>query len=148
MEALAGQIRSLTEEVSSLRNEIVNIKAAHASLHQASTDSHTATQGVLTDHGIRIGGIEGKITGLTGGGKQKSLIDIKNVVVGKFAGSLTDGRAKYLEWCEQVRDRCDLYDRSLAKAFAEVANKSEEITEEESRKLGVGDQASAEYKAS
>ena len=141
MEALVAQVRSLKEEMETITNEIV----------KASTDAHSTTTRTLTDHGIRIGGIEGKLADVTkkaesftGSGKQKSLIDIKNIVVGQFAGSLTDGRAKYLEWCEKVRDRCELYDRSLTKALAEVAGKAEEVTEEESRKLGVDSQASAE----
>ena len=62
----------------------------------------------------------------------------------KFAGSLTDGRAKYLEWCEKVKDRCELYNHSLAKALTEVAGRSEAMTAEESRKLGVDEQVNAE----
>ena len=142
MEALAGQSRSLSEDISSIRNEIVNIKASHANLHQASVEANAGSTTALTDHGIRLGAMEGKVAELArraetviGGGKPKSLIEAKNITVEKFAGSLTDGRAKYLEWCEKVKDRCELYNFTLAKALIEDAGKTEPMTTEECFRL-------------
>ena len=66
------------------------------------------------------------------------------VAVSEFAGSMTDGRTRFLEWCEKVKDRCELYNHAVAKALTEVAGKGEEITEEESRRLGVDSQANSE----
>ena len=123
MEVFTDQLRSLTDEMGAIRLEIVNMKAAHASLHQASVEANAGSTTTLTDHGIRLGAMEGKMGELTkraetviGGAKSKALIEAKNITVEKFAGSLTDGRAKYLEWCEKVKDRCELYDHSLAKS--------------------------------
>ena len=53
-------------------------------------------------------------------------------------------RAKYLEWCEKVKDRCELYHHSLAKALTEVAGKTEPMTAEVCLKLGIEAQANAE----
>ena len=121
MDVIREQLRSLTDEVGTIRNEIVNMKASHAGLHQSSVEANAAATQTMTEQGARLNGVEGKLVELAkraeksgGWPKAKSLIEAKHVVVDKFAGSLTDGRAKYLEWCEKVKDRCELYNHLLA----------------------------------
>ena len=61
METLAEQLRQLSDEMVTIRTEIVNMKASHAGLHQASVEANSTTTTTLTDYGIRIGGMEGKV---------------------------------------------------------------------------------------
>ena len=62
----------------------------------------------------------------------------------KFADSFTDGRAKYLEWCEKVKDRCELFDITLARALIEVAGKGPLVSAEDFLKMGIIEQTNAE----
>ena len=64
MERLAEQLRALTEEMGAMRGEMVNMKASHASLHQASVEANAGSTTALTDHGIRLGAMEGKVAEL------------------------------------------------------------------------------------
>ena len=42
MDALRAQVTVLTEELTTVKNELVNVKAAHANLHQQSSDANAA----------------------------------------------------------------------------------------------------------
>ena len=41
MEAMMAQVTAVTDELAVLRSEIVQIKSAHANLHQASVEANT-----------------------------------------------------------------------------------------------------------
>ena len=66
------------------------------------------------------------------------------MVVPEFAGAITDSRSKFLEWSEKVRDRVKLYSKAAVEALVQVELSEEPITEEQSEKLGVTPQASAQ----
>ena len=55
---------------------------------------------------------------------------------------MTDGRAKFLEWCEQVSDRVTLYEPDMAGALVSEGGKDTEITMDDSVKMGVGPMSS------
>ena len=50
MDAFRQQIVAITDELNSIRGELVNIKQAHATLHQATTDA----RGTVTDQADRL----------------------------------------------------------------------------------------------
>ena len=108
MEALRAQIGVLTDEMNLLKAEIVQAKANHASLHQSSVEANTATARSFAEIRARADVFEGKIDNLKeeaktyGGSGKKPLIEPKQVEVAVFAGAMTDGRARFLEWCEKV----------------------------------------------
>ena len=61
---------------------------------------------------------------------RKPLIEHKNIVVPEFAGALTDTRAKFLEWVEDIKDRTALYDQKVAEAMSQVEQRTDKITEQ------------------
>ena len=61
-----------------------------------------------------------------------------------FAGAITDGRAKYLDWAERAKDRINLFDAAMSKALKTVENKTKPITEDESIGLGISETANNE----
>ena len=73
---------------------------------------------------------------------QKPLIEPKQVVVSEFAGSMSDGRARFLEWCEKVHDRVALFEDNLVQAMTEAEKCDAEITGEQTTKMGVSPFAS------
>ena len=98
MDALAVQIRVVSEELGTLRNELIQAKTSHANLHQSVVEANTAS-------GRRIEQVEAKLQqvardaeGVVEGkpAMKKALIEPKNVEVKEFAGGLTDGRSKFL----------------------------------------------------
>ena len=102
----------MIEEINLLKSEVVQTKAAHASLHQSAVERNTDVLRRFSEIGDRLNAIttdtantnEGK------GFRKKSLIEPKQVTVAVFAGSMTDSRAKFLEWSEKVMDRTGLFD--------------------------------------
>ena len=64
--------------------------------------------------------------------------------VAEFTGSMTDGRSKFLQWTEKMRDRVLLYDANLADVMKSVENRTEAISKDDSENLGVAAKASAE----
>ena len=55
---------------------------------------------------------------------------------------MTDGRARFLEWCEQVKDRVALFQSDMVRALDVAEKKEAEIDATESLKMGVGAHAS------
>ena len=55
---------------------------------------------------------------------------------------MTDGRARFLEWCEKVQDGVSLYEDAMTDAMVQAERKDIETTAEESQRMGVGDFAS------
>merc|ERR1712073_153600 len=82
-----------------------------------------------------------------GGGKTKSLIEPEQVEVDKFAGSVADTRQTFLKWAEAFKDRVILFDEKLAKTLTMVEQKTEPITEEQSRSIGVSSQSNAQLQS-
>ena len=61
MEAMAAQMRAMSDEIAMLKNEVIQAKSAHAALHQESVQSHGATNRTLSEHARRLGLMEDKI---------------------------------------------------------------------------------------
>ena len=134
MDALRAQVTVLTDELNMLKQELVNTKAAHAALHQQSTEG-------FVEQRTRLETMETKMSTMptTKGGhdSQKPLIEPKQVVVSEFAGSMSDGRARFLEWCEKVHDRVALFEDNLVQAMTEAEKYDTEINAEQTTKMGV-----------
>ena len=137
---MMDQIRLVTEELAVLKEEVVSAKAAHASLHQNTVQ---ANQGYIE----RFNNIENRINGIGNtaiGTKPKNLIEPKQITVGEFAGSVTDNRARFLEWAEKVRDRIELWGTRIAQVMGQIQRKKEPISAEESKELGLSELESTE----
>ena len=52
MEQIQTQMQVLADEMNMQKNEFVGIKAAHATMHQASVDTNTATTTRFTEFGV------------------------------------------------------------------------------------------------
>ena len=145
------QLQVLADEMNTLKNELVGIKAAHANMHQASIDAGQASNARFVEVGNRLSGIESKIgdlgfdaTGFSGKHGVKPLMKPEQVKVGTFQGGVTDSRAKFLEWNEQVKDRVRLYDVELVKHMTEVEMRTTPVTAADSESIGVPKRASDE----
>ena len=140
MEVLRNQVVALTEELTTVKTELVNMKQAHANLHQQSAEANTNTARNFGEQRTRLDALESQVgSGSAGKGSEykKPLIKPEQVVVNEFHGSMTDSRAKFLEWAEKLQDRVELYEDGLVRAMAEAEKRDGEITAEESIKLGV-----------
>ena len=146
MERMQQQLQVLGNELSTLKDEIVNIKSAHATLHQQSVESGTQHNQKFTEQYAMLQSLENKVDDMTRTlpssefGKPKALTEAKQVDVPKFAGSMTDGRQVFLKWSENVKDRVTLFDPKLAKTLMlmeQSPNADQPITEESSRSIGV-----------
>ena len=144
MEQMQAQMRVLADEMNMLKNEFVGIKAAHASMHQASVHTNTATTTRFTEFGSRLSGLESKMgdVGLdmpfaVKGGGTKPLLKPEQVKVGTFNGGVADGRSKFLEWTEQVKDRVRLYNVDLVQYMSGVEMRTTPISESDSEGIGV-----------
>ena len=124
MEAMTAQIRAMADEISMLKNEIVQVKGAHASLHQDTVQSSGATNRTLSEHAGRIGAVEDKMASGYGSTKKKTLIEAKNVEVGAFAGKVSDTRACFLEWCEKMYDKVALFEPKMKRAMEKITKTS------------------------
>ena len=146
VEALQGQMKLVSDELGALRAEIIQMKSAHAQLHQQSVDYSTNTAQNLSEAADRVGAIEkrmeniAKTAGTTGGLGPKPLIEAKQVTVEKFGGSVADSRSKFLTWAEHIKDRTQLYNQAVVDAMDQAAQKDTVITEEVSDALVVGPQ--------
>ena len=58
MEAVQAQVRSLTEELNSLRGEIIAVKGAHAVLHQSNVDAGAGNRRAFEEQAARIEAVE------------------------------------------------------------------------------------------
>ena len=108
MDELRRQIQVLADELNSVRAELVASKQAHANLHQTTVDDRQRIQQEFADQTNRIRNMEDAQARSPqfNGGKEKSLIEAKQVTVPEFAGAVTDSRAKFLEWSEKIHPRC------------------------------------------
>ena len=122
-----AQITALTDEISTLRQEVIQIKAAHATLHQGAVDSNNQHHAAYGEQAQRIVKLEQHLEDLSrsppasggafGSGKGKDLIEPKQVTVETFTGAFTDSRSKFLSWTERVKDRVGLFDPNLVQAM-------------------------------
>ena len=142
MEQITMQINAITEELGMLKQEIVGVKASHASLHQQSVDHSVLTAGRSNEAMQKIQQIEEKMANLTNpfadkSQFKKSLIEPKQVEVEKFAGAIMDSRVKFLAWSERVKDRAELFDTNLSEAMTKVEGEEGVITSEKSTEMGI-----------
>ena len=120
MEAMRNQIDVLTNELTVLKAELINVKGTHANLHQQTADANTTTARNFAEQRSRLDALE---KGMADGGSgttpqgRKPLIKPDQVEVTKFKGSMTDNRACFLEWCETVHDRVELFEDGLVAAI-------------------------------
>ena len=110
MDALRQQVIALTEELTVVKTELVNVKAAHANLHQQTSESNAATAKSFAEQRSRFDTIETQMGSGKSGTDKKPLIEPKQVEVHKFQGAMSESRAKFLEWSELVKDRVGLYE--------------------------------------
>ena len=144
MDALRNQVEVLTNELTTLKAELINIKGTHANLHQQTSDANTNTARSFAEQRARLDALESG----AGAGKdtapfsRKPLIKPEQVDVKEFKGSMTDSRACFLEWCEKVSDRVELFEDTLVTAMMKAERTDTEITADDSVKLGVSPYAS------
>ena len=93
MDALRQQVIALTEELTTVKTELVNVKAAHANLHQQSSEANASTARSFAETRARVDALESH----KGTHDKKPLIKPEQVEVKEFYGSMTDGRSKFLE---------------------------------------------------
>ena len=132
MEVIRQQMTVVSDEIATLKNELVALKGAHAALHQSSVESGQNNAANFGDQSNRIDMIMKKVDDIKvtadRGGKPKALMEAKQIEVAKFAGSMTDSRAKFLAWGESVRDRVDLFDASLGDLMLRAEKHPDVIT--------------------
>ena len=100
MDELRVQIKVLADEMNLIRTELVANKQAHAGLHQTTVGDRqrVAAQLAQMEENLKstVAGIpDGK------GGKDRPLLEAKQVAAPEFAGAVTDSRSKFLEWSEK-----------------------------------------------
>ena len=144
MEVLQQQMVMVSDEVTTLKNELIALKGAHAALHQSAAESGQKNVRDLGDQSSRIDRIERKVdeikeTAERGGSykKPRSLMEAKEVQVEKFLGSMTDSRAKFLAWGERIRDKVELFDSALGEAMLRAEKHTDVITAEVSLSWGI-----------
>ena len=67
MEQLRAQVQLITEEISTLKSEVISVKASHANLHQATVESGSQAQRTYAEQAARIGSIQEKIEDIMAG---------------------------------------------------------------------------------
>ena len=100
---MAQQIRLVTDELTLLKAEIVNVKASHAGLHQSTVESGGQTNRTLDSLNAKVQKLEDQLPtlGAGGSGKRLSLIEPKQMTVDECAGGVTDARNKFIDWSEK-----------------------------------------------
>ena len=120
METIRQQIQVVSDELSAVKAEIINIKAAHAGLHQTSVDANQATGRSITELTNKMEDLETKMPFAGTGFQKKPLLEPKQVEVEKFSGGPGESRTKFLEWVEAFKDRVTLYDPELAEIMTKI----------------------------
>ena len=72
------------------------------------------------------------------------MIKPEQIQVNTFNGGIAEGRSKFLEWVEKVKDRVALWDEELVKTMMKVELFDEEVSAEASIQHGISVKASAE----
>ena len=146
---MAQQVRLITDELTLLKAEIVNVKASHAGLHQTTVESGSQTSRTLESINAKVQKLEDQLPSMAGAGagKRLSLIEPKQMTVDEFAGGVTDARNKFIEWSEKVRDRVQLFDPGLAEEMKRIERTSTIITKQMSEDKGVTAQSNRELQA-
>ena len=103
------QVRVLSDELGTIKGEIINMKAAHAALHQSTSETSTATSQKMYESSTKLSAVEQRLERIAreagetrspdsgfSSSKANNLIEPKNVLVDVFAGSMTDNRSKFL----------------------------------------------------
>ena len=98
MEALNRQITLMTDEMQLLKSELIQIKTAHAGLHQSTVDRAADAAKQFEEISQRIEAIAADEGKGGSGAKPKKLIEAKEIKVATFMGAITDSRSKFLEW--------------------------------------------------
>ena len=150
MERLQAQVTAVTDELNLVRAEIVQLKSAHANMHQSDVESRATYNKAFDDAANRMLSVEQQLNiiqrdaGAPGGfvKSKKPLIEPKNIEVTTFSGSMVDSRAKFLSWGERVKDRTALYDEKLHDALTPAEFADEPITKAKSLEMGVDEVAS------
>ena len=81
MDALRQQVIALTEELTVVKTELVNVKAAHANLHQQTSEANAATAKSFAEQRSRFDTIETQVGSGKSGTDKKPLIEPKQVEV-------------------------------------------------------------------
>ena len=71
VEAVRQQVQVVSEELAAVKNEIINLKAAHAGLHQTSVDANQTTGRSITEITNKLEELETKMP-FTGTGVQEA----------------------------------------------------------------------------
>ena len=114
MEAVRQQVQIVSDEIAAVKNEIINLKAAHAGLHQTSVDASQTTGRSITEITNKLEDLEAKLPFAGTGFQKKPLLEPKQVEVETFSGGPGESRTKFLEWVEAFKVRVTLYDPELA----------------------------------
>ena len=144
MDALRQQVQVVSEELAAVKGEIINLKAAHAGLHQTTVDANQTTGRTITEIASKVEDIETKMPFAGSGFQKKPLLEPKQVEVDKFAGGPGEHRSKFLEWVETFKDRVTLYDPELAEIMTKIERNKTSIDHEQSVELGVTKQMNRE----
>ena len=127
------QIQVIADELNTLRTEFLGMKSEHQGLHSTSVQKFVQIDQALSEvkEGVSKSGGRGSDD------KKRPLMKPEQVSVPIFAGAITDGRAKYLDWAEKAKDRVDLFDDAMLAAVEATENQKKPITEAESLELGI-----------
>ena len=74
VDAVRQQVQVVVEEISVIKNEIINLKASHAGLHQTSVDASQATGRSITEITNKLDDLETKLPFGSGFQKKPLLI--------------------------------------------------------------------------
>ena len=142
-----AQVTTLAQELSVLKEEIVVVKTAHATMHQDSVNKNVMDAGRHAEAANKITALAERVDEMAGqftnpfaapGDKwRKPLIEPKQVEVEKFNGAVSDSRAKFLEWSEHIKDRTLLSNPKVVDAMDLAEKETDVITMERSMELGV-----------
>ena len=69
MEALRNQVEVLTNELTTLKQELVNVKGTHANLHQQTVEANSATARNFAEQRTRDDALEAQVTVMSNGAK-------------------------------------------------------------------------------
>ena len=124
METVRQQVQVVSDELSAIKGELINLKAAHAGLHQTSVDANQTTGRSITELTSKLEDLETKMPFAGTGFQKKPLLEPKQVEFENFSGGPGESRAKFLEWVEAFKDRVTLYDPELAEIMTKMERRN------------------------